>query len=100
MEYFQLEGDRYFDIFKNLPQGVDDVIETIRGYRIEKLENKTNEIKRNRMYENFASYVFLSIILVTSAYLATRADTATNELGIAGFVVAILLFGYSFLRNT
>lgn len=100
MEYFQLEGDRYLEIFKNLPQGVDDVIETIRGYRIEKLENKTNEIKRNRMYENFASYVFLSIILITSAYLATRADTATNELGIAGFVVAILLFGYSFLRNT
>ncbi|RNI11785.1 AarF/ABC1/UbiB kinase family protein [Methanohalophilus sp. RSK] len=99
MEYFQLEGDRYLDIFKNLPQGIDDVIETIRGYRIEKLENKTNEIKRNRMYENFTRYVFLSIILVTSAYLATRADTATNELGIAGFVVAILLFGYSFLRN-
>ena len=100
MEYFQLEGDRYLEIFKNLPQGVDDVIETIRGYRIEKLENKTNEIKRNRMYENFANYVFLSIILITSAYLATRADTATNELGTAGFVVAILLFGYSFMRNT
>ncbi|MGM0770405.1 MAG: ABC1 kinase family protein [Halobacteriota archaeon] len=98
-EYFLLEGDKYLEIFKNLPQGVNDVIETIRGYRIEKLEEKTREIKHERMIENLAKYVFLSIILVCSAYLAAQSEGNLATLGVAGFVVAILMFGVLFLRN-
>ncbi|KGK98666.1 protein kinase [Methanococcoides methylutens] len=98
-EYFLLEGDRYLEIFKNLPQGVNDVIETIRGYRIEKLEEKTREIKHDRMVENLAKYVFLSIILVASAYLASQSEGSLATLGIAGFVVAIFMFGVLFLRS-
>lgn len=98
-EYFLLEGDRYLEIFKNLPQGVNDVIETIRGYRIEKLEEKTREIKHDRMIENLAKYTFLSIILVASAYLASQSESSLATLGVAGFVVGIFMFGVLFLRN-
>ncbi|MEL4304635.1 ABC1 kinase family protein [Methanococcoides sp. LMO-2] len=98
-EYFLLEGDRYLEIFKNLPQGVNDVIETIRGYRIEKLEEKTREIKHDKMIENLAKYVFLSIILVASAYMASQSEGSLATLGVAGFVVGIFMFGVLFLRS-
>ncbi|NPE31658.1 AarF/ABC1/UbiB kinase family protein [Methanococcoides sp. SA1] len=98
-EYFLLEGDRYFEIFKNLPQGINDVIETIRGYRFEKLDKKTKEIKHDKMLDSLAKYVFLSIILVSSAYLATQQDTNLANLGIVGFVVALFLFGLLFLKH-
>ncbi|WP_048063192.1 ABC1 kinase family protein [Methanococcoides burtonii] len=98
-EYFLLEGDRYLEIFKNLPQGINDVIETIRGYRFEKLEEKTKEIKHDKIIDSLSKYVFLSIILVSSAYLATQQDTNLANLGIVGFVVALFLFGVLFLKH-
>ncbi|MBP2030951.1 ubiquinone biosynthesis protein [Methanohalophilus levihalophilus] len=98
-EYFQLEGDKYLEIFKNLPQGINDVIETIRGYRIEKLEEKSRQIRRDRIMDSAAKYVFVSIILIASAYLATQPETGIANLGIAGFIVALLLFALLFLKN-
>ncbi len=99
-EYFLLEGDRYLEIFKNLPQGINDVIEVIRGYRIEKLEEKSKDIRRDRMMDSLAKYVFLSIILVSSAYLATRGNPDLTLLGMTGFVVSLLLFAIMFLRRS
>ncbi len=98
-EYFLLEGDRYLEIFKNLPQGINDVIETIRGYRIEKLEEKSKDIRRDRMLDLLAKYIFLSIILISSAYLATRGNSDLTLLGMTGFVVSLLLFAIMFLRR-
>ncbi len=98
-EYFQLEGDRYLEIFKDLPQGINDVIETIRGYRIEKIEEKTRQIRRDRIMDSAAKYVFVSIILVASAYLASQPGTSTANLGIVGFIGALLLFAILFLKN-
>jgi ubiquinone biosynthesis protein len=98
-EYLQLEGDRYLDIFRNLPQGINDVIETIRGYRIEKLEEKTRQIKKDKTIDTLAKYIFLSVILASSAYLAAQPASGISNLGIAGFVTGLLLFGYLFLKN-
>ncbi|MDP2216212.1 MAG: AarF/UbiB family protein [Methanolobus sp.] len=98
-EYLQLEGDRYLDIIKNLPQGVNDVIETIRGYRIEKLEKKSSEIKRYRTIDTIFKYVFLLAILVSSAYLSVRGTGYLPALGIIGFTSAIILFGIMFFKR-
>ncbi|WP_292463764.1 lipopolysaccharide core heptose(II) kinase RfaY [Methanolobus sp.] len=98
-EYLQLEGDRYLDIIKNLPQGVNDVIETIRGYRIEKLEKKSSEIKRYRTIDTIFKYVFLLGILMSSAYLAVRGTGYLPVLGTIGFTTAIILFGIMFFKR-
>jgi ubiquinone biosynthesis protein len=99
IEYLQLEGDRYLDIVKNLPQGVNDVIETIRGYRIERLEEKSKEIKRYRVMESTLKYAFLASILLSSAYMAVNGSGSLPALGVAGFVSSILLFGIIFARR-
>lgn len=99
-EYLQLEGDRYLEIIKNLPQGVSDVIETIRGYRIEKLEKKSSEIKRYKLADTISKYVFLLAILITSTYLAAEGAGYLPLAGIIGFLSAIVLFGIMFFKRT
>ena len=98
-EYLQLEGDRYLEIVKNLPQGINDVIETIRGYRIERFEEKSKEIKRYRAIESSLKYGFLAAIMLSSAYMAVNGSGSLTTLGVAGFVSSILLFGIIFARR-
>jgi len=99
VEYLQLEGDRYLEIVKNLPQGINDVIETIRGYRIERFEEKSKEIKRYRAIESSLKYGFLAAIMLSSAYMAVNGSGSLTTLGVAGFVSSILLFGIIFARR-
>jgi ubiquinone biosynthesis protein len=98
-EYLQLEGDRYLDIVKNLPQGVNDVIETIRGYRIENFEKKSREIKRYRVADTVFKYAFLLAILVSSAYMAVSGAGYLPLLGATGFISAIVFFGVMFFNR-
>ncbi len=99
IEYLQLEGDRYLEIIKELPQGVNDVIETIRGYRVERLEKKTDEIKKYRTIDSIAKYIFLLGILLSSSYFAIEGDGYLPLMGIVGFVSAIFLFAVSFVKS-
>jgi Predicted unusual protein kinase len=99
-EYLQLEGDRYLEIVKNLPEGVNDVIETIRGYRIERLEKKTDEIRKYRTIDSITKYAFLLVILISSTYLAINGEGYLPMMGTIGFVSAIFLFGLMFLRRS
>ncbi|WP_342303946.1 lipopolysaccharide core heptose(II) kinase RfaY [Methanolobus sp. ZRKC5] len=99
-EYLQLEGDRYLEIVKNLPEGVNDVIETIRGYRIERLEKKTDEIRKYRTIDSITKYIFLLAILLSSSYLAVNGEGYLPTMGIIGFISAIFLFGVMFLKRS
>ena len=99
-EYLQLEGDRYLDIVKNLPQGVNDVIETIRGYRIENFEKKSRDIKRYRTADTVFKYAFLLAILVSSAYMAVSGEGYLPLLGATGFISAIAFFGMMFFNRS
>ncbi|WP_340820224.1 lipopolysaccharide core heptose(II) kinase RfaY [Methanolobus sp. WCC4] len=99
-EYLQLEGDRYLEIIKELPQGVNDVIETIRGYKIERFEKKADEIRKYRTIDSIAKYIFLLGILVSSAYLAINGDGYLPFMGAVGFISAIFLFGLLFIRDS
>ncbi|WMW21529.1 lipopolysaccharide core heptose(II) kinase RfaY [Methanolobus mangrovi] len=99
-EYLQLEGDRYLEIVKNLPEGVNDVIETIRGYRIERLEKKTDEIRKYRTIDSITKYAFLLVIFISSTYLAINGEGYLPAMGTVGFVSAIFLFGLMFLRRS
>ncbi|MDW7731862.1 MAG: lipopolysaccharide core heptose(II) kinase RfaY [Methanolobus sp.] len=98
-EYLQLEGDRYLEIVRNLPQGVNDVIETIRGYRIERFEQKSQEIKRYRTVDTALKYIFLLAILLSSAYLAVNGGGYLPTMGVVGFSGAIVLFGMMFFKG-
>lgn len=99
-EYLQLEGDRYLEIVKNLPEGVNDVIETIRGYRIERFEKKTDEIRKYRTIDSITKYVFLLSILISSSYLAVNGEGYLPMMGVLGFISAIFLFGVMFLKRS
>jgi ubiquinone biosynthesis protein len=99
-EYLQLEGDRYLDIVKDLPQGINDVIETIRGYRIERFEQKSKEIKRYRTVDTALKYIFLIAILISSAYLAVNGEGYLPTMGVVGFSSSIVLFGIMFFRHS
>lgn len=99
-EYLQLEGDRYLEIIKELPQGVNDVIETIRGYKIERFEKKTDEIRKYRTIDSIAKYTFLLGILLASSYFATSGEGYLPVMGIVGFMSAIFLFAVMFVQNS
>ncbi|MBP1910070.1 ABC1 kinase family protein [Methanolobus bombayensis] len=99
-EYLQLEGDRYLEIIKELPQGVNDVIETIRGYKIERFEKKTDEIRKYRTIDSIAKYTFLLGILLASSYFATSGEGYLPVMGIVGFMSAIFLFAVIFVQNS
>jgi ubiquinone biosynthesis protein len=99
-EYLQLEGDRYLEIIKELPQGVNDVIETIRGYKIERFEKKTDEIRKYKTIDSIAKYTFLLGILLASSYFATSGEGYLPVIGIVGFMSAIFLFAVMFVQNS
>jgi len=99
-EYLQLEGDRYLEVVKNLPEGINDVIETIRGYRIERFEKKTDEIRKYRTIDTITKYIFLLAILLSSSYLAVNGEAYLPVMGVMGFISAILLFGVMFMRRS
>ncbi|MEZ5335551.1 MAG: lipopolysaccharide core heptose(II) kinase RfaY [Methanolobus sp.] len=99
-EYLQLEGDRYLEIIKELPQGVNDVIETIRGYKIERFEKKTDEIRKYKTIDSIAKYTFLLGILLASSYFAISGEGYLPVMGIVGFMSAIFLFAVMFVQNS
>jgi len=99
-EYLQLEGDRYLEIIKELPQGVNDVIETIRGYKIERFEKKTDEIRKYRTIDSIAKYTFLLGILLSSSYFAISGEGYLPVMGIVGFMSAIFLFAVMFVKSS
>jgi ubiquinone biosynthesis protein len=99
-EYLQLEGDRYLEIIKELPQGVNDVIETIRGYKIERFEKKTDEIRKYKTIDSISKYTFLLGILLASSYFAISGEGYLPLMGIIGFMSAIFLFAVMFVKNS
>ncbi|MBC7086801.1 MAG: AarF/ABC1/UbiB kinase family protein [Methanomethylovorans sp.] len=90
-EVFQLEGDRYLEIFRNIPAGVNDVIETIRGYRFEKLQKSTYNVKRYNLIDRLTKNIFLIAIAVISTYLITLGENSTIILGTIGFLASLFL---------
>ncbi|WMW26189.1 AarF/UbiB family protein [Methanolobus sediminis] len=99
-EYLQLEGDRYLEIIKELPQGVNDVIETIRGYKIERFEKKTDEIRKYKTIDSISKYTFLLGIFLASSYFAISGEGYLPLMGIIGFICAIFLFAVMFVKNS
>ena len=95
----QMEIDEYMEIFKNLPAGINDVIETIQGYRIEKLRGKNNVLGKYRLLDEFSQYIFLSVLVVSSAYLVVRGEASYTLLGLGGFVGAVLMGIRALLRS-
>lgn len=90
-EAVQLEGDRYLEIFRNFPAGVNDVIETIRGYRFEKLQESTYKMKRYRLLDRLTKNLFLVVIALVSTYLLILGETNTMILGTIGFLSSLFL---------
>lgn len=91
LETIQLEGDKYLEIFRNFPAGVNDVIETIRGYRFEKLQESTYKVKRYRLLDKLTKNLFLTVIALISAYLIILGETNTMILGTIGFLASLFL---------
>lgn len=92
VEFAQMEGDEYIDIFKNLPSGINDVIETIRGYKLERLEAKSNTLKRYRILGESLRYALLIVLIISSVSLIIQGDF--SSLGIVGFFVALIMSIY------
>jgi len=90
-EAIQLEGDRYLEIFRNFPAGVNDVIETIRGYRFEKLQESTYKVKRYRLLDRLTRNLFLAVVALISAYLIILGENNTMILGTIGFLASLFL---------
>ena len=95
----QMEIDEYMEIFKSLPAGINDVIETIQGYRIEKLRGKNNALGKYRLLDEFSQYTFLSVLVVSSVYLIARGEGSYMLLGLGGFVGAVLMGIRSLMRS-
>ncbi|WP_367343609.1 ABC1 kinase family protein [Methanomethylovorans sp.] len=90
-EAVQLEGDRYLEIFRDFPAGINDVIETIRGYRFEKLQESTYKVKRYRLLDRLTRNLFLAVVALISAYLIIQGENNTMILGTIGFLASLFL---------
>lgn len=90
-EIFQLEGDKYLETFRNFPAGINDVIETIRGYRFEKLQESTYKVKRYKLLDKLTKNLFLVVIALVSTYLIIQGETNTMILGTIGFLASLFL---------
>lgn len=99
VEAIQFEADEYVNTLKNIPLGIDDVIKTIRGYRIEKLQGKGDIIKKYHFLDEMSKNLFLAVLVVTSVYLITRGERNIALLGIFGFASGILVGIYSIIRS-
>lgn len=99
IEGIQFEADEYLNTLKNIPIGIDDVIKTIRGYRIERLQNKSDIIKKYRLLDEVSKNVFLAVVLLTSTYLIIRGEGGISLLGIFGFAGGLLVGIYSVIRS-
>lgn len=97
IEFAQMEGDEYIEIFKNLPSGINDVIETIRGYKLERLEAKSDTLKRYRLLGESMRYALLIVLILSSLYLIVQGEF--SALGIVGFFVSLILSAYT-LRSS
>lgn len=97
VEFVQMEGDEYIEIFKNLPSGINDVIETIRGYKLERLEAKSNTLKRYRILGESLRYALLIVLILSSVYLIIQGDF--SSLGVVGFFVSLIMSAYT-LRSS
>lgn len=74
---FALEGDRYFDIIRDFPNGVHDVIDTIRGYKFEKLEQQAYKYKKVKFFDCLSKNIFLIVIAIISTYLIVNGEVIT-----------------------
>lgn len=90
IEDIQFEADEYVNTLKNIPIGIDDVIKTIRGYRIERLQAKGDIIKKYRLLDEVSKNVFLAVVLLTSAYLIIRGEGNVALLGFLDLSVEFL----------
>lgn len=99
VEGIQFEADEYVSTLKNIPIGIDDVIKTIRGYRIEKLQSKGDIVKKYRLLDEVSKNVYLAVVIATSAYLIIRGEGNIALLGIFGFVGGLLVGIYSVIRS-
>lgn len=99
VEGIQFEADEYLNTLKNIPLGIDDVIKTIRGYRLERLQSKGDIVKKYRLLDEMSKNVFLAVVLLTSAYLIIRGEGNIAMLGIFGFAGGLLVGIYSVTRS-
>jgi ubiquinone biosynthesis protein len=96
MKTLQLETDEYMEIFKNLPEGIDDVIKTIRGYHLDRLQRRGDFTKKYQLLGNFSKYTFLGILIAASTYL--MVESRFTVIGTIGFTCGLLLGMYMLLR--
>ncbi|WMW23145.1 lipopolysaccharide core heptose(II) kinase RfaY [Methanolobus mangrovi] len=99
VEGIQFEADEYLTIIKEIPKGFADVVKTIRGYRIEKLERKSNIIQKYGPIKDLSKTLFLLVLLSLSAYLMIRGEGIISMIGITAFIVGALTGVYSILRS-
>ncbi len=99
VEGIQFEADEYLEILKDIPKGFADVVKTVRGYRIEKLEGKGSLVKKYAFIGELFKTLFLLVLISTSAYLMVTGEGIISLIGIAGFIGGGITGIYSVLRS-
>ncbi|WMW24515.1 hypothetical protein RE474_10525 [Methanolobus sediminis] len=82
VEGIQFEANEYLTILKEMPKGFTDIVETIRGYRIENLEVKSNIVRKYGPIKDLSKTLFLLALLILSAYLMIRGEGIISIIGI------------------
>jgi len=90
IEGVQFEADEYLTILKDIPKGFNDVIKTIRGYRIENIEGRTSIIKKYSLTRELFKVLFLLALMVLSVYLLLTGEETATLIGTTGFVAGAL----------
>ncbi|QLC49979.1 AarF/ABC1/UbiB kinase family protein [Methanolobus zinderi] len=98
VEGIQFEADEYLEILKDIPKGFADVVKTVRGYRIEKLEGKTSIVKKYGLARELLRSLFLIVLITVSAYLILNGNGNAFLIGIVGFLAGAITGVYFILR--
>lgn len=84
--------ETYLEVFRNLPDGLNDVFEIASLYRARMLEEDARAAARQKTLERIFMSIFLSLLLVSSVLiLLFTSDPQLMLLGIGGFVTSLVL---------
>jgi len=85
IEEFQRSADDYYELIRDLPYGMKDIIDTVRGYKLAFQERKKDDTGRVILKAAFV----LMLMVVSAALMLAATEPLIKGIGGAGFVIGV-----------
>jgi ubiquinone biosynthesis protein len=88
-----MEWDNFYELMKNMPEGINDIFETVKLVKEANITKQENAIERNRFIKSVLQNLYLTGLLIASIILLAigQNQSVLGTIGLFGFVVSIFL---------